>query len=325
MAGAENWEATIVSKRKKWGLISLGVIVVLIAGGLLGASLYFYNMTVASGKKDFVASGATLKKSDPMYSQKKWYQDVKKQRWTEKAAGANLKLVADYIPAVKATKKTVVLVHGFGSNKEAMGGYVAMFHQLGYNTLIPDTRGQGQSQGKVISYGYYESKDYLKWVNQVIAKQGKQSQVVLFGVSMGGATTMMTSGLKTPSQLKAYIEDCGYTDAQAEITYQAKQMYNIPYWPLVPLTSTVARVKAGFHFKDANAVAAVKKNHKPMLFIHGGADTFVPTRMVYQVYRADSGPKQLLIVPGAKHAAALSHSPALYERKVKAFLAEYVK
>ncbi len=314
-----------MNKRLKHWLIGLGIILVLVVGGLVGASLYFYNMTVASGKKSFVATDIRLKKSDPLYAEKKWYRNVKKQRWTEQAAGANLRLVADYIPAEQTTKKTVVLVHGFGSNKEAMGGYVAMFHKLGYNTLIPDTRGQGQSQGKVISYGYYESKDYLKWVDQVIAKQGQQSQVVLFGVSMGGATTMMTSGLKTPSQLKAYVEDCGYTDAQEEITYQAKQMYNIPYWPLVPMTSTVARIKAGFHFKDANAVAAVKKNHKPMLFIHGGADKFVPTRMVHQVYRADAGPKQLLIVPGAKHAAALSHSPAIYERTVKAFLAKYIQ
>nr|WP_239064532.1 alpha/beta hydrolase [Levilactobacillus sp. 244-2] len=313
-----------MSKRLKGWLIALVVLVVLVCGGLVGASLYFYNMTVASGKKAFVATSTKLKRTDPMYDAKKWYQTVPKQRWTEKAAGANLNLVADYVPAAKTTKKTVVLVHGFGSDKEAMGGYVAMFHKLGYNTLIPDTRGQGQSQGKVISYGYYESKDYLKWVNQVIAKQGQQSQVVLFGVSMGGATTMMTSGLKTPSQLKAYIEDCGYTDAQAEITYQAKQMYNIPYWPLVPMTSTVARLKAGFHFRDANALAAVKRNHKPMLFIHGGADTFVPTRMVYQVYRADAGPKELLVVPGAKHAAALSHAPALYTKTVKAYLAKYI-
>lgn len=314
----------IVSKGLKRSLIVLVVLAALVFAGLVGASLYFYNMTVASGKKDFVGAPAKLKKTDPLYAQKKWYQTVPKQRWTEKAAGKDLKLVADYIPAAKATNKTVVLVHGFGSDKSAMGGYVAMFHQLGYNTLTPDTRGQGQSQGKVISYGYYESKDYLKWVQQVIAKQGKQSQVVLFGVSMGGATTMMTSGLKTPSQLKAYIEDCGYTDAESEISYQAKQMYNLPYWPLVPMTSTVARIKAGFHFKDANALAAVKKNHKPMLFIHGGADTFVPTRMVYQVYRADAGPKELLVVPGAKHAAALSHNPRLYTKTVKDYLAKYV-
>ncbi|GEO67844.1 alpha/beta hydrolase [Levilactobacillus spicheri] len=314
-----------MSKRQKHWLLGLGTLVVLVIVALIGASLYFYNLTVARGKKSFIGAPTVLKTSDPLYTQKHWFQTAHKYRWTEKAADAHFKLVADYVPAAKATKKTVVLVHGFASSKEQMGGYAGLFHQLGYNVLVPDDRAQGQSGGQAMSYGYFESRDYLKWINQVIARQGKQSQIVLFGVSMGGATTMMASGQKTPTQLKAYIEDCGYTTADAEIRYQAKQMYNLPYWPMVPLTSAVTKLKAGFSFKQADALSAVKKNHKPMLFIHGGADTFVPTKMVYQVYRADAGPKQLLVVPGAKHAASYSHSPKTYAAKVKAFLAEYVK
>jgi len=313
-----------MSKRRKWWLGGLGVLVVLVIGGLTAGSLYFYNMTVARGKKSFVGSPQALKRSDPLYAQKSWYANVHKYRWTETAADANFKLVANYIPAAKVTQKTVVLVHGFGSDKEQMGGYAGMFHQLGYNVLVPDDRAQGASGGQAISYGYFESRDYLKWIHQVVSRLGQKSQIVLFGVSMGGATTMMASGLPTPPQVKAYIEDCGYTTADAEIRYQAKQMYNLPYWPMVPLTSLVTRLKAGFTFKDADSVSAVKRNHKPMLFIHGGADTFVPTKMVYQVYRADAGPKQLLIVPGAKHAAALSHSPRVYQAKVKKFLQQYV-
>lgn len=307
---------------KRWlvaGGIFMGVIIV----ALVGASFYFYNMTVARGKKSFIGAPKALTTDDPLYTQNHWYQTAKKYRWTETAADANFKLVANYIPATRATKKTVVLVHGFASSKEQMGGYAGMFHQLGYNVLVPDDRAQGASGGKAMSYGYFESRDYLKWINQVIARQGKQSQIVLFGVSMGGATTMIASGLKTPTQLKAYIEDCGYTTADDEIRYQARQMYNLPYWPLVPMTSAVTRLRAGFSFKDADAVSAVKKNHKPMLFIHGGADTFVPTKMVYQVYHADAGPKQLLVVPGAKHAAALSHNPQLYQATVKRFLTQY--
>lgn len=314
-----------MSKRQKHWLLGLGTLVVLVIVALIGASLYFYNLTVARGKKSFIGAPTALKTSDPLYTQKHWFQTAHKYRWTEKAAGAHFKLVADYVPAAQATKKTVVLVHGFASSKEQMGGYAGLFHQLGYNVLVPDDRAQGQSGGQAMSYGYFESRDYLKWINQVIARQGKQSQIVLFGVSMGGATTMMASGQKTPTQLKAYIEDCGYTTADAEIRYQAKQMYNLPYWPMVPLTSAVTKLRAGFSFKQADALSAVKKNHKPMLFIHGGADTFVPTKMVYQVYRADAGPKQLLVVPGAKHAASYSHSPKAYAAKVKAFLAEYVK
>lgn len=312
-------------KRRKWWLISLGILVVLVIGGLLGGSLYFYNMTVARGKKSFVGAPTKLTKQDPLYAQKHWYQTVHKYHWTETAADATFKLDANYIPAAKTTTNTVVLVHGFGSSKEEMGGYAGLFHQLGYNVLVPDDRAQGASGGKAISYGYFESRDYLKWINQVISRLGQQSKIVLFGVSMGGATTMMASGQQTPPQVKAYIEDCGYTTADDEIRYQAKQMYNLPYWPMVPLTSAVTRLKAGFSFKDADALSAVKKNHKPMLFIHGGADDFVPTKMVYQVYRADAGPKELMVVPGAKHAASLKHSPQRYEHKVKQFLQKYVE
>lgn len=304
---------------KRW-LIAGGILVALVLVALVGASFYFYNMTVARGKKSFISSPTALTKKDPLYQQKHWYKTIKKYHWTETAADAKFKLDANYIPAAKATKRTVVLVHGFASSKEQMGGYAGMFHNLGYNVLVPDDRAQGHSGGKAMSYGYYESRDYLKWINQVIARQGKKSQIVLFGVSMGGATTMITSGLKTPSQVKAYIEDCGYTTADDEIRYQAKQMYNLPYWPLVPMTNEVVKLRAHFSFKDADSVSAVKKNHKPMLFIHGGADTFVPTKMVYKVYRADAGPKQLLVVPGAKHAASLSHNPKLYQSTVKKFL-----
>lgn len=314
-----------MKKTHKWWLWGLGALVLLIVAGLIAGSLYFYNLTVARGKKSFIGAPTALKTSDPLYSQKHWFATVHKYHWTETAADANFKLVADYVPAAKTTTKTVVLVHGFGSSKEQMGGYAGLFHNLGYNVLVPDDRAQGQSGGKAMSYGYFESRDYLKWIHQVISRVGQKSQIVLFGVSMGGATTMMASGQPTPPQLKAYIEDCGYTTADAEIGYQAKEMYHLPYWPMVPLTSLVTRLKAGFSFKDADALSAVKKNHKPMLFIHGGADTFVPTRMVYQVYRADAGPKQLLVVPGAKHAASYSHSPQVYTNKVKAFLQEYVK
>lgn len=313
-----------MKKQHKWWLWGLGTLVVIIIVALIGASLYFYNLTVARGKKSFIGGPTALKTSDPLYTQKHWFENVHKYRWTETAAGANFKLVADYVPAAKATKKTVVLVHGFASSKEQMGGYAGLFHQLGYNVLVPDDRAQGQSGGKAMSYGYFEARDYRKWINQVIAKQGSQSQIALFGVSMGGATTMIASGLKMPSQVKAYIEDCGYTTADAEIRYQAKQMYHLPYWPMVPLTSAVTKLKAGFTFKDADAVRAVKGNHRPMLFIHGGADTFVPTKMVYQVYRADAGPKELMVVPGAKHAASYSHSPQRYQRKVQHFLRQYL-
>ena len=43
---------------------------------------------------------------------------------------------------------------------------------------------------------------------------------------MGGATTMMASGLTMPRQVKAYIEDCGYTNVKDEVEHEAEDLYH---------------------------------------------------------------------------------------------------
>nr|WP_246147735.1 alpha/beta hydrolase [Secundilactobacillus folii] len=304
-------------------MIGLIVLIAVICVGIGSAGYYFYNMAVARGKKTFINNSTAIKKSDPLYREKAWYHSVKKYTWHEMSATKHLKLVASYVPANKQTKKTIVIAHGFGGSSSHMGEYAGLFHELGYNVLLPDDRGAGRSQGNYIGYGWPDRLDYLKWIRQVIHRNGSQSQIVVFGTSMGGATTMMISGEKTPSQVKAFIEDCGYTSVYDEIKYQAKSMYNIPEYPLVPVVSGINELKNGYTFKQASALKQVAKNHKPMLFIHGSNDKFVPTRMVYPLYRADKGQKRLLIVHGAAHAQSFEHAPALYRETIHAFLDRY--
>lgn len=299
----------------------------LLCGGLLGAGLYFYQVAVVPGQKSFLSAKKPLRKSDPLYHQKRWFEQAHKQHWTMKAAGDNLKLDADYIPAANSVK-TVLIAHGFNGSKEDMGAYAYLFHQLGYNVLMPDARGQGASQGNYIGFGWPDRLDDKKWINRIIQYTGKDAKIVMFGVSMGGATTMMTSGEQLPKQVKAFIEDCGYTSAKDEINYQAKQLYNlptVPRFPLVDIVSGITKLRAGYFFGQASAVKQLAHNHHPMMFIHGTKDTFVPTRMVYPNYRATKGPKQLWLVKGAAHAKSYQTKPAQYEQHVKQFLSQYVK
>lgn len=67
------------------------------------------------------------------------------------------------------------------------------------------------------------------------------------------------------------------------------------------------------------------RNYRPMLFIHGSKDTFVPTKMVYQNYAATKGPKKLWVVKGAKHAASYEKESHEYPQHVARFLNQYVK
>lgn len=315
----------MLKKHKKvW--ITIIAIIAVVGAIFTGAGMYFYNVAVVPGQKSFLSQKKKLKKTDSLYKQTKWYQDVKKQKWTMKSADDNLKLDANYIPAGNS-KKTVIILHGYMNNKDTMGPYAAMFHQMGYNTLLPDARGHGESQGNYVGYGWREKVDVRKWVNKVIQHNGKNSKIVIFGVSMGGATTMMTSGLKLPSQVKAFVEDCGYTNAKTEIQHEAEALYHMPAFPKFPLVeilSGITRLRAGYFLGDASSVKQLAKNKRPMLFIHGDQDTFVPTKMVYENYKATKGPKELWIVKGAKHAKSFQTNPQEYQKKISQFLNKYV-
>ena len=308
--------------KKRWKVLLwiLGILLVID----LGAGYYFFQVAEVRAPKNFIAKQTALNKKDPLYKEKMWYQNVKKEDWTIKSDDG-LKLKAYYILAQHQTNKTIVMAHGFMNSKEYEGGPAGMFHELGYNVLIPDDRAHGKSEGKIIGYGWLDRKDYLNWIKTVLAKKGTNQQIGMYGVSMGGATTMMLSGEKdVPKQVKAYIEDCGYTSVDDEVTYQAKQLYNLPKYPLVPTVSLISKIKAGYSYPEASAVKQLKNNKTPMLFIHGQKDTFVPTKMVDQLYDATNGPKEKLIVNNAAHAKSQETNYPQYKDKVQRFLTKYM-
>ncbi|KRL13874.1 hypothetical protein FD09_GL001907 [Schleiferilactobacillus perolens DSM 12744] len=315
---------SMAKTKKKWSFkkkltVWLSTIVVLLLLVLTGASLYMYNYGFVPGKKDFLSN-----KKDPVLERnQRWLAATKKFTWHETAANSSLRLVADYVPAVKKTNKTIVVAHGYMSNKEGMANYIRMFHNLGYNVLAPDDRGHGQSQGNYAGYGWPDRLDDIKWVNQLIAKEGTQTQISLFGVSMGGATVMFMSGEKLPSQVKAIVEDCGYSSIHDELAYELKELFGLPPFPLINTVNIVAQIRAGYNFDDGDAPTALAKNKLPIFFIHGSKDTFVPTKMVYTNYRAAKQPKQLWVVPGATHAQSYEKEPTQYRAKVQAFLNHY--
>ena len=240
-------------------------------------------------------------------------------------ANQGLKQDAWYLPAKTQTDKTVIVVHGFTNDKEDMKPYAWMFHELGYNVLMPDNMSHGDSEGRIIGYGWNDRLNVIKWADLLVEKK-PNSQITLFGVSMGAATVMMASGEESlPKQVVGIIEDCGYSSVWDELKYQAKEMYNLPAFPILYEVSALSKLRAGFSYGEASSVNQLKKNTLPVLFIHGSQDDFVPTSMVYKNYQATKGPKELYIVKGAKHANSFETDPKGYMEKIAQFLKKYEK
>lgn len=220
----------------------------------------------------------------------------------------------------KEVHNWAIVIHGYQSNNTEMMSYGARYAEAGWNVLLPDNRAHGKSEGEYIGMGWLDKEDIASWVDWIVNRD-PQAQIVLHGVSMGGATVMMCSG----DQLKhviGYVEDCGYTSVWDIFASELKNQFSLPTFPVLDISHLVAKMKAGYDFKDASSVEQVKKAKQPILFIHGGKDDFVPTEMVYECYEAATCEKELYIVEGAGHAESRSYNPEKYWQKVFTFINE---
>ncbi len=296
--------------------VLLGIIALLFVVSV-GASFYFFHVAQIREEKSFINNNGRSKDNSLYAYEQSFDQLTKETLWM---TNQGLKQDAWYVPAETATNKTVIVVHGFTNDKEDMKPYAWMFHELGYNVLMPDNMSHGDSEGQIIGYGWNDRLNVIKWA-EMLVEQNSDSEITLFGVSMGGATVMMASGEETlPKQVVNIVEDCGYSSVWDELKYQAKAMYNLPAFPILYEVSAVSKVRAGFSYGQASCVKQLKNNTRPILFIHGSEDKFVPTSMVYKNYRATNSEKDLYIAKGAAHAKSFESDPKTYIEKISAFL-----
>ena len=137
---------------------------------------------------------------------------------------------------------------------------------------------------------------------------------------MGAATTMCLSGELLPEYVRCFVEDCGYTSVWDEFSGQLSEQFGLPEFPLLYSTSILCRLVNGWSFGEASPLRQVAKCNRPMLFIHGDADTFVPFSMMQRLYDAKRGEKEMWIAKGTRHAASYLDYPHEYTEKVRDFL-----
>jgi fermentation-respiration switch protein FrsA (DUF1100 family) len=206
-----------------------------------------------------------------------------------------------------------------------MVNYARLYYDRGFNVFMADNRAHGKSGGKYIGMGWLDRKDYLGWLDMVLERTGENTEIVLHGISMGGAAVMMMSGETLPPQVKCIVNDCGYSSVFDEFKYQLKKIFGLPAFPFLYLANIEAKLLAGYSFTEASAVNAVKKASVPILFIHGDSDDFNPVYMVYELYEAAASSKELWVVRGAQHGMAYEADPEEYVRRVGEFCDRYMK
>ncbi|MGY3717817.1 alpha/beta hydrolase [Sutcliffiella cohnii] len=321
-------------KKKLVIILSVCDILLTVAYGLIGN--YFYNFALnANDEKEFLDENPHLEDSEALMAMADVAEEARvadnqfKLEYPPTATSIvsndklQLNLHADMYKNGDSNSKWAIVAHGYTSSAAGMTRWVRNFYEEGFNVLAPDLRGHGNSEGNYIGMGWHDRLDMLQWIDEIIALD-PEAEIVLFGISMGGATVMMASGEELPSNVRVIIEDCGYTSVSDVFTYQLDDLFGLPPFPVMNAANTVTKLRAGYDLYEASAVDQVAKNVTPMLFIHGDADTFVPYEMLEEVYEATTVDKEKLVIPGAGHGEAEKVDPETYWNTIWQFVGKYM-
>lgn len=222
------------------------------------------------------------------------------------------------------SKGATIVLHGYNDNAPRMMRYAYLHYEiLGRDVIIPEHCNHGLSEGDHIRFGWLDRLDITGLWIPLTHKLWPTEKIIVHGLSMGGALTMFTSGEDIDESLNVigFIEDCGYSSTWEQLAYQLKEQYALTPFPLLYVANWWCNMKYGWDMKESDALKQLAKCDKPMFFIHGDADDFVPFSMLQQNYNAKTqGYKEIWVVPGAKHARSIHEAWEEYCQRCEEFI-----
>ena len=239
--------------------------------------------------------------------------------WIESYDG--LKLHGEFFPAPNGDNSKIVLgIHGFRSAaRHEYGPYIEFYHSLGYSMLLPDNRAHGQSEGDYMGLGILDRLDCISWADYLVDTYGQDVQILLHGVSMGGATVLSAAGEETlPEQVFGIVSDCGFTSMK-EQTIDSLKKQGLPEFPFFNIVDFFCKTMAGYDLHSVTALEQVTKAKVPILFVQGMKDPFVTPENAQRLYDACASEKRLLLVDGAAHAESIAVAPEEYHQALIEF------
>lgn len=234
-----------------------------------------------------------------------------------------IKLHGYLIPSRKGSDVYVFYSHGYRSPDGGLefGCLYPLWEKFDYNCFFVDHRAHGKSGGTHISFGLYEAQDNMEWLRFMMKEFGEDKKIILHGQSMGAATVMMMSDKDLLEQVKCIVADCGYScffdEALHVLRFPANRI-------VMELSNFYLKLAHGIDMKKARPVDSVTWSKKPILFIHGGNDGFVPVEMGRINYEACASEKEVKVFEKGEHATSLLLYPQEYYECVRNFVSRYI-
>lgn len=234
-----------------------------------------------------------------------------------------------------APRKGVVLFGlEYGSNRWSAQPYCQHLVQAGYDVFAFEPRNQGDSDS-------LPNYDPLQWVTDFEVEDSRAALaylharpdadprgVGLFGISKGGGAILL-AGINDPL-VRCCVTDGIFAVYPVLVPYMRQwfRIYNsdyvfqglIPSWYYGHIGMIgIRKIEKLRHCRFPNLDRVIGKFKRPLLMIHGEADTYIKPVMAQTIFDKASQPKEFWLVANAKHNQALHVANGEYQRRVLEF------
>lgn len=282
--------------------IVVGVLVLVI---YIGGSIYFANsmMPVSRTPLDKSITPEGLKYEDVSFTSRN--DSVKLKGW--------------YMPG--DTESTVLIVNGGGNNRidqdvgtlEICGDLV----QKGYNVLIFDMRGRGESEGEGLFLTNVEH-DIGGAVDYIKSRGIPGENIGILGFSLGAISSLIFAA---EDDVACVVSDSAFAYVPEAFVRKVPRQFGIPeviVRIINPGSFLMAKLMYGYELR--NPADMVKDVHCPILFVQGDSDDLVYVEDTNGLLEASGNPSdEIWILSGVGHTQGYKAQPTAYIDKVVAF------
>lgn len=292
-------------------LLSLGVTGTLAAaGGLLGAAWYISTQVSPEPRRT----------ARDTYTFTPWELGLPFETVSFTSADG-LRLSGWWLPQSQP-RGVIIACHGHAGQKAELLGIGSRCWQSGYSVLLFDFRGRGDSDPwpqTLVSREVDDLRAALRFARQ----RAPGLRLGVIGYSMGAAVALLT--VPDEPDVVAVVADSSFTSGSEVVADAVRQTLRLPTNVLVPIADEIVRWRHGYRFSQARPIDAIARiAPRPVLIIHGAADTITPINHARRLYAAAREPRQMWIVEGADHCGAYFADRAEYCRRVIGFFDQYL-